>query len=92
MAYQITARQKRNAQQLGVTLKPSSNRSKKLDVYKNGKKVASIGARGYNDYDLWIKKMGKSYADKRRKLYKIRHQNNRNKKGTAGFYADKILW
>ena len=92
MTYQITQRQKNNAKKLGVTLKTSSNNSKKLDVYKNGRKVASIGARGYNDYDLWLKKKGKEFADQRRKLYKARHENNRNIKNSNGFYADKILW
>ena len=92
MAYQITKRQLANAKKLGVTLKSSSNTSKKLDVFKGERKVASIGAKGYNDYDLWIKKMGLQFANERRKLYKIRHANNRNKKGTAGYYADKILW
>jgi predicted transcriptional regulator len=92
MAYQPTQRQKNNARKLGVTIQSSSNPSKKLDVLKNGVKVATIGAKGYNDYDLWIKKKGIEYANERRRLYKIRHQNNRNKKGTNGFYADKILW
>jgi hypothetical protein len=92
MAYQITKRQLANAKKLGVTLKSSSNPSKKLDVLKKGVKVASIGAKGYNDYDLWIKRRGVEFANERRRLYKIRHANNRNKKGTAGYYADKILW
>ena len=92
MAYQPTQRQKNNAKKLGVTIRSSSNPLKKLDVLKNGVKIASIGAKGYNDYDLWIKKKGLEYANQRRKLYKIRHENNRNKKGTAGYYADKILW
>ena len=92
MAYQPTQRQKNNAKKLGVTIRSSSNPSKKLDVLKNGVKISSIGAKGYNDYDLWIKKKGLEYANQRRNLYKIRHENNRNKKGTAGFYADKILW
>lgn len=92
MAYLPTQRQKNNAKKLGVTIRSSSNPSKKLDVFKDGKKVASIGAKGYNDYDLWIKKKGLEFANNRRKLYKARHQNNRNIKGTNGFYADKILW
>jgi len=33
-----------------------------------------------------------NYANVRRKLYKIRHKKDRLKRGTAGFYADKILW
>jgi len=92
MAYQITQRQRANAKRLGVTIKSSSNPSKKLDVLKNGKKVASIGARGYNDYDIYLRTKGKKFADERRRLYKIRHQSNRTKRNTTGYYADQILW
>lgn len=92
MAYKITQRQKTNAQKLGVTIRTSSNSSKKLDVFRQGKKIAEIGASGYMDYDLYLKAEGKEYADKRRRLYKLRHESNRHKRGTPGFYADKILW
>lgn len=47
---------------------------------------------GYMDYDLWLKAEGKEFADERRRLYKIRHEKDRHRKGTAGYYADKILW
>jgi hypothetical protein len=90
--YKITKRQISNALNLGVTIKPSTNKSKKIDVFKNGQKIASIGAMGYMDYELYLNSLGKEYADERRRLYKIRHANNRNKIGTAGYYADKILW
>ena len=92
MEYQITKRQRANAKKLGVTLKPSSNTSKKLDVFKDGKKIFSIGAIGYRDFDSYLRDFPKAYANERRRLYKLRHQNNRNKKDTAGFYADRILW
>jgi hypothetical protein len=90
--YKITARQKRNAEALGVTIKPSTNKSKKIDVFKNGKKIASIGAMGYKDFDIHLKESGKAFAEERRRLYKIRHKNDRNKIGTPGFFADRILW
>jgi hypothetical protein len=90
--YKITKRQISNALNLGVTIKPSTNKSKKIDVFKNGQKIASIGAMGYMDYELYLNSLGKDYANERRRLYKIRHANNRNKIGTAGYYADKILW
>jgi hypothetical protein len=44
------------------------------------------------DYPNWIKAKGKTYADARRKAYKSRHQSNRNVRGSAGYYADKLLW
>ena len=92
MAYRITQRQRANAKRLGVTIKPSSNRSKKLDVFKGGKKITEIGASGYKDYDIYLRTKGKKYADERRRLYKIRHQSNRTKRRSTGYYADQILW
>jgi hypothetical protein len=90
--YKITKRQISNALNLGVTIKPSTNKSKKIDVFKNGQKIASIGAMGYMDYELYLNSLGKAFAEERRRLYKIRHKDNRNKIGTAGYYADRILW
>ena len=37
-------------------------------------------------------KVEKGTAKKRRKLYKIRHKNDRSVKNSNGFYADKLLW
>jgi hypothetical protein len=90
--YNITEYSKNQAKKLGVEIKPSSRKDKKIDVFKNDKKIASIGASGYSDFPTYMKTKGKSYADERRKLYKERHEKDRHKKGTAGFYADKILW
>jgi len=93
MAYKITKRQRMNAKRIGVEIKPSKSSSKKLDVFnKKGEKVASIGAKGYKDYDIYLRTRGKTFADERRRLYKIRHQGNRTRRGTAGYYADQILW
>ena len=47
-------------------------KGKKIDVFKNGKKIASVGAIGYNAYPTYKEKKGKKYADERRRLYKIR--------------------
>lgn len=92
MAYKITQYTQKQAKKIGVVVKPSKNKGKKIDVYKNGKKVASVGALGYGDYPTFIKTKGKKHADERRKAYKKRHQYNRTKKGTNGWYADQLLW
>ena len=92
MAYSISNYTKQQARKLGVTVKPSKVKGKKIDVFKNGKKVASVGAIGYKDYPTYKRTKGKKYADERRRLYKIRHQNDRTKKGSNGYYADKLLW
>jgi hypothetical protein len=97
MAYKILPYSKAQADKLRVEIKPSTNPIKKIDVFKNGKKVASIGALGMNDYPTYLEKekkgrFPKGYANLRRKLYKQRHEKDRHKTGTNGWYADKILW
>ena len=102
MTYSITKYTFNKAKQLGVIVKPSTNKMKKIDVYKKNKKqnktrntlvkVASIGAAGMNDYPTYMKKNGIQYAKTRRRLYKIRHQKDRTRSGSPGWYADKLLW
>lgn len=90
--YEITSYSYQQAKRLGVTIKPSTNKKKKIDVFKDGDKIASIGAIGYGDYPTFMKTEGKEYADKKRQAYKKRHDKDRHVKGTNGYYADQILW
>ena len=93
MSYKIKKYSYEQASKLGVTIKPSNTKGKKIDVFNSkGEKLASIGAIGYGDYPTFISEKGKDYADKRRKAYKTRHESDRHVRGSAGFYADKILW
>ncbi len=71
------------AKRLGYTVKASTNKNKKLDVFKYGVKVASIGDIRYEDY--------LTHRDpKRRELYHKRHGNY--PPGTPGWLAGEILW
>ena len=90
--YNITNYTRKKAKKLGVTIKHSTNTKKKIDVFKKGKKVCSVGAIGYNNYPTYMLTRGKSksFAKFRRRMYRIRHSKDR-KKG-CGYYADKILW
>jgi hypothetical protein len=90
--YKITNYTKQKAKQLDVTVKPSTNKKKKIDVFKNNVKIASVGAIKYNDYPNYMIKNDKAYAHERRRLYRIRHSKDLKKKGTPGFYASKLLW
>ena len=93
MEYKITPKIRANAKKLGVTVKPSKSKNKKLDVFdKQGKKLHSIGDIRYKDFHLYTKEKGKEFAEKRRKLYKIRHAKTRFKVGSASYFSDKILW
>jgi hypothetical protein len=92
MPYQITQYTYNRAKKLGVQVKPSTNKTKKIDVFKNGKKLASVGAYGMNDYPTFMKKRGEKYAKTRRRLYKIRHTKDRKIRGSRGWFADQLLW
>ena len=41
---------KKNAKKLGVEIKRSTRKNKKLDVFRKGVKIASIGDLRYNDF------------------------------------------
>ena len=80
------------AKELGVDIKPSTKKNKKIDVYKNGKYICSIGDSRYYDYPTYMVTKGNIFANERRLLYRIRHDKEKNKIGTAGYYALNILW
>lgn len=97
MPYPITAEIKSRAKDIGVTVKTSKNKDKKLDAYKDGVFQTSFGGKGYKDYHLYKKEQGEQVANQKRKQYKSRHENNRhikyrNGKLTAGWLSDKLLW
>ena len=43
MSYKITKYSKEQAKKLGVVIKPSTRKNKKIDVFKDGNKISSIG-------------------------------------------------
>jgi hypothetical protein len=92
MVYDIKQYSFNQAKKLGVTIKPSTKKNKKIDVFKDNEKVASIGSLGMNDYPTYLEEYGKDFAQNRRRLYRIRHNKNIYKKDSPGFYANRILW
>ena len=92
MVYTITKYTLKRAKQLGIMVKPSQNKTKKIDVFKENKKIASVGAYGMNDYPTYIINNGLAYANNRRRLYKIRHNSDRKLKWSRGWLADNLLW
>jgi hypothetical protein len=97
MPYSISQYTFRRARTLGVTVKPSKRKGKKIDVFRNGKKVASIGALGMRDYPTYkrLERAGKvppGTAKVRRESYKARHTKDRKVYGSPGYYADQLLW
>jgi len=90
--YIITNYTRNKAKKLHVEIKHSTNKYKKIDVYKNNRKIASIGANGMNDFPTFINSRGMKYAKTRRRLYKKRHEKDRHIKWSNGWLADKLLW
>ncbi|NBX49505.1 hypothetical protein EBT25_06085 [bacterium] len=92
MSYTILPYTQQQAKKLGVSVRPSTNPKKKIDVYEGGQKVASVGATGYKDYPTYQREDGKAIAEERRRLYHLRHAKDSQKKGTPGYYASLLLW
>lgn len=95
--YNITQYTLDKAKKLGVEVKNSTVKGKKIDVFKDGKKIASVGALGYKDYPTFLEAEDNGIikpgtANKRRAAYKLRHSKDRNVKGSNGFWVDRLLW
>jgi hypothetical protein len=90
--YTITNYTFKRAKKLDVQVKSSTNATKKIDVFRKGDKIASVGARGMNDFPTYIRKNGLTFAKTRRKLYKRRHEKDRHLKWSRGWLADQLLW
>lgn len=95
--YKIKQYTKDRAKKIGVEVRLSNVKGKKIAVYKNGVKVADVGALGYNDYPTYLEKENKGiypkgYAAQRRKQYKIRHDSDRKVINSNGYFADQLLW
>jgi len=86
--YEITPYTLQQAQRIGVTVQPSHDKKKKIDVFKNGKRIGSVGDISYSDYPTYVRTHGKEYADKRRELYHQRH----TKKTMGEYLAKTLLW
>ena len=73
--YEISPKSYKVAKQYGLQIQSSTKKNKKIDVFKDGKYLASIGDSRYADYHIFLKEKGKAYADNRARLYYLRHKN-----------------
>lgn len=89
--YKINKYSKHRAKELGVEIVPSDIKNKKIDIYKDGQYIFSIGDVRYMDYSMYLQ-YGKDVADKHRKNYYIRHAKDIKNIGSKGYYAAMILW
>ena len=64
--YEINKYSFDKAKNLGVKIKPSARKGKKIDVFDwNGQYITSIGDIRYDDYTTYLKNKGKEYAEER---------------------------
>jgi len=80
------------AKEYGVTVKPSINVNKKIDVIKNNDVIASIGSPKHYDFPHYIRDYGIEYANYRRYLYHKRHAKDIKNVGSNGWWASVLLW
>jgi hypothetical protein len=90
--YQIKKYSFDQAEKMGVIIKPSIHKNKKIDVFdkKTNKFITSIGNLKYKDFPTYLL-IDKKLAEERRRLYKIRHAKDKDILNSRGYYADKIL-
>jgi len=86
--YDILPYTKRQAKAMGLTVKPSTRKGKKIDVFDGTTYVDSVGQLGAMDYPHYLKEKGKAYADERRRLYYARHVGN----SQGERLAKRLLW
>lgn len=90
--YTITDYSYKKAEQIGVIIKPSEKKNKKIDVYNlNGDYITSVGQAGMADYPTYIESHGLEYANERRRLFYKRFGTNITK-GSNLYYSAKLLW
>lgn len=85
MTYKISQYSLDRAKELGVIIKPSRVKNKKIDVFKDGIKVASIGDVRFTDYATTGNK-------EQRRRFKLRFDKSRKVVGSNSYWSDKILW
>ena len=90
--YVITQYSFDKARELGLSIKISKNKLKKIDVYKDNIFLNSIGDSRYNDYPHYCIIYNKDYADKRKLLYHNRHKKNADVKYSKQWLAINLLW
>ena len=85
------------AKKHGYEVKVSTNKKKKIDVYKDNVKIASIGDLRFKDYPTYLEERGLtseglSFANVRRALYHNRHKKDIEIKGSPGYLSSILLW
>lgn len=91
MTYKIREYHKENAKDLGVKIRPSKAKGKKIEVEKPDGTISQIGATGYNDFATYQEK-NKMEANEKRENYRARHKCDNAIRYSNNHFACEILW
>jgi len=83
--YVITKYSFDKAKRLRVEIVPSTVKNKKIDIFKDGIKIASIGDSRYSDYATTGNK-------EQRRRFKLRFDKTRKVIGSNSYWSDQLLW
>ena len=86
--YEISPATYKAAKQYNLDIFPSKKSHFKIDAYRGGVYVGSVGDIRYKDYHIYLKENGKQVAEERRRLYHIRHPKDTFKERLAKL----LLW
>lgn len=89
MPYEIKQYSFDQAKRLDLHIQPSTLKNFKIDVFKDGEYITSIGHKSFSDFPHYIESHGMEYALKRRELYWKRHRKD---DGIRGYLSKTILW
>ena len=70
--YEISPATYKAAKQYNLDIFPSKKPNKKIDVYRGGVYVGSVGDIRYKEYHIYLKQDGKQVAENRRRLFHLR--------------------
>ena len=95
--YRITERTRQKARELGLEVKPSRKKGFKMDVFRNGFLISTVGKVDELDYATALEmeaegKLRKGTADRWREIYTLKNMCQELLFGTILYYEYNLLW
>jgi len=90
--YRITDEQHKIARDNGLMITPSYRLGKKIDVYRDGNLIHSIGDIDYDDFYSYLATQGRTIANIHRQHYYQRHHKNIKKGYLGEILSARLLW
>lgn len=89
MVYEISPEQFEIAAELGIEIRPSANKRKLIDVYKNGELFCSVGAINFRYYREYFEQEGPLVAQYKKDKMLTRYKNDCK---AETLYSLRLLW